>query len=1107
MNDAEPVSCTEQTNVYFWNVHGFANVLDLSFLLQPNDVICLVETWRTDVLQSCHFNGSNFYEVSCSPAQKGDQRGRPSGGLAIFTSKDKYNTIILAKRENYIFSKLTTDNFEIIIGLVYFSPKINFVEELGKLTETFQDIICKFPNTSIIVGGDFNARVGSLNQLPEEFDLCNNFLRIDRHTLDPTTTRNGKILIECMEQNDLILLNGRSKNDCPAQFTFMNSLGTSVIDLVWCNQNCIEKIVNFKVNDVPTRSDHLPLVIALKTGLNISKNNNKVSKLVWKDDCFLDYQALFNEQLLKRSTSIDIDENYEILIESIYATANQLEMVRTFDASKVGIGKPWFDGDCHKMKYEVQVNLKNIKKQNYSKETRLEWERSKKNYKNFLNKKKSQYRENIINSLANVSDSAGFWSLINKYRKQTPSNQAAIKLCDWFEYYNKQFPTRIYNDTDFFDVRHPHLDDDISYMEMIAVLNKSKNKKAPGPDGIPFEFLKSLPCEGLNYLQTFFNTILNQESPPKKWGNIFFSMIYKKGDKFDPSNYRPIALVSCLLKTFSMIINNRLHIWSEELHLVPEFQAGFRKRRSCADHIFTLNSIIQIHLRQKRSKVFALFVDFKSAFPSVNHNILWHKLFKIGLSAKIIRILRKIYEHANGSVKQGSRTSEAFEITEGVLQGEVLSPILFSLFISDIEEFFRSRGITGISVDHLTEIILLAYADDIVFLAKSKVQLRKILKVLSEYCQLNQLMVNSSKTKIIVFQKGGYYHVKKLNPFVYNDEVIEVTNNYTYLGIPFSCSAVFSNAAETTTSKSLKAVNSTLSLIRTTEIDSWKAIVRLNESLVNSCLLNNAYIWGLQYTDKLEKIQMTFYKKLLRVPLCTPGCAVRIETGVTPISRTIFKQILKWLIKILEMPDTRYPKIAFNKLLTIAREDNNHIKKFFSDSDSMYLWNNLSLELLRRDFQQVLIRYENYLRNQDLSLLASCTALTVYPYLPICEGRQNYLKIRMNNLTRSLFAQLRLLNSNAPRILFRTIRHDLRNTGTCQCCNVNTEETLYHILVDCPAYNSERKKFLTENKATDDIRSLWLPALNPKNIPETKSAFYFISTILKRREFYVEIMN
>lgn len=106
---------------------------------------------------------------------------------------------------------------------------------------------------------------------------------------------------------------------------------------------------------------------------------------------------------------------------------------------------------------------------------------------------------------------------------------------------------RILNDNTFFDVRHPYLDKDISYAEITLALSKSKNKKTPGPDGIPFEFFKTLPQEWIKYLLTLLNATLEQESSPKKWCNISFNMLYKKGDKFDPLNYRPIALVNYIL--------------------------------------------------------------------------------------------------------------------------------------------------------------------------------------------------------------------------------------------------------------------------------------------------------------------------------------------------------------------------------------------------------------------------------------------------------------------------------------------------------------------------------------------------------------------------------
>lgn len=247
------------------------------------------------------------------------------------------------------------------------------------MNESIQEIACKFPTSPIFVGGDFNARVGNLNQLPKELNLSNNSLRIDRHTLDSNVTRNGKILVEYMEDNDFILLNGKVKNDCPAQYTYVSGLGASVIDLIWCNENSIENIVNFRVSDIPTRSDHLPLLLTLKVGLDIPKTNNSISKLVWREDCLSEYHSLTKEKFLSSLNNLminEVNEIYEFLIHLIHTTAMEMEMVRTYNPSEVRRGKPWFDGDCRELRKEIRTNLKKHKKQNYSKEARLELEES-----------------------------------------------------------------------------------------------------------------------------------------------------------------------------------------------------------------------------------------------------------------------------------------------------------------------------------------------------------------------------------------------------------------------------------------------------------------------------------------------------------------------------------------------------------------------------------------------------------------------------------------------------------------------------------------------------------------------------------------------------------
>ena len=95
-------------------------------------------------------------------------------------------------------------------------------------------------------------------------------------------------------------------------------------------------------------------------------------------------------------------------------------------------------------------------------------------------------------------------------------------------------------------------------------------------------------------------------------------MLHKKGDPLNPSNYRPIALINTITKLFTRILNSRLNRWSSLNNLITEFQAGFRHGRGCIDNIFVLNALLQFNLMKEKGKVFALFVDFRRAFPSIN---------------------------------------------------------------------------------------------------------------------------------------------------------------------------------------------------------------------------------------------------------------------------------------------------------------------------------------------------------------------------------------------------------------------------------------------------------------------------------------------------------
>ena len=109
-------------------------------------------------------------------------------------------------------------------------------------------------------------------------------------------------------------------------------------------------------------------------------------------------------------------------------------------------------------------------------------------------------------------------------------------------------------------------------------------------------------------------------------------------------------------------------------------------------------------------------------------------------------------------------------------------------------------------MDHLHEIYLLAYADDLTIPAENKVIMKRNLHILDRYYMENDSKVNANKTKIVIFQKGGHHHNRKLPLFYFGDKVKEIAKEYNYLSIIFTQSCCFRNMTHHADEKTRKAI-------------------------------------------------------------------------------------------------------------------------------------------------------------------------------------------------------------------------------------------------------------------------------------------------------------
>ena len=211
--------------------------------------------------------------------------------------------------------------------------------------------------------------------------------------------------------------------------------------------------------------------------------------------------------------------------------------------------------------------------------------------------------------------------------------------------------------------------------------------------------------------------------------------IYKnKGDPKLVQNYRPITILSCLGKLFTAILNKRLTLYLDNNETILENQAGFRKGYAATDHIFVLSSLIEI-LKGRKQKLFCAFIDFSQAFDSIWRVGLWRKLIFNSVDGKFFRIITNMYESIKSCVKINGETSTFFASECGVRQGENLSPVLFALYLNDLESFLLSGGVETLDFELLTDeinmylkVLLLLYADDTVIFSNNEQKLPKMLE-------------------------------------------------------------------------------------------------------------------------------------------------------------------------------------------------------------------------------------------------------------------------------------------------------------------------------------------------------------------------------------------
>jgi hypothetical protein len=837
-------------------------------------VIGITETWLSDT--NCDLYNINGYEHF-----KEIRDNRRGGGVSIFVDQEldaccRQDICISESYLESVFIEVSKENCglskDCIIGVLYRPPNTDVNHFTEKMNELL--IALKTENKIVYIMGDFNLNVlGIENHLPTSdfMEMMYSFGLFPVISRPTRVTANSVTLIDNIFTNDISNTN--------------NHQGIFFIDI----------------------SDNFPVFF-----INGKSDTATSDKFIWKRSIDANNINAFQYELLQTHWNDVLDcndgqvafEKFHCKFSRLYNTFFPLKKIKLNYKNR----KPWLT-NCLKKSIRTKNHL-------YIQSLRTKKNEDINTYKTYkaalnrlLKRAERSHYESLLQSKANMKK---LWIIIKDIiNKKSANSPKKFKIGEEV-ITDKKVISNKFNDY-FINIGHDlarnipnNAADALSYMNMdypnsIVIYNtdesevnkvvKSLKNTSTGWDGIHNKVIKSSLSIILKPLTHVLNLSLSQGTFPDSMKIARVIPLYKSGNDNLITNYRPISILPVFSKLFERLMYNRLMDFIMSNDILYKYQFGFRRNYSTTMALVTLVDNIMSAL-DTGNIVIGVFLDFKKAFDTVNHDILLNKLSNYGIRGVAHSWIKSYLSNRYQYVSYNNTDSQKKLIKCGVPQGSILGPLLFLLYINDI---------TFVS-DSLLPII---FADDTNVFLKGKnlndmidnmnTELEKIVKWLNA----NKLSLNISKTQYMVFrtQRTKITHSKELSISGINLEFVE---HAKFLGVYIDYCFTWDKHIQTIKSKISRG---TAIIKKAKPVLNMNSLITMYYSFIYPYLSYCVEVWGKAATillSTLQKLQKQVIRNIRSVHYRAHSAPIFKELGLLNLNQICRYKTIIFMFKFVK---------------------------------------------------------------------------------------------------------------------------------------------------------------------------------------------------------------